>query len=171
MIDVFNDFEKTEYGRYKLPNLIAGNQVDVVVRLKVPPMTESAPLIKCRLAYDDNDTQSRKVSQHQLSLPVVNSSELQNYPFNEEVKARVVQLMVTRAKEEAIKNLDRGDITGTRQRLEDAKEKMMASGISFELIQPDIAEIDNLLDALERGENKSMRKNAHYQNYIKRLNR
>ncbi|BAQ66607.1 VWA domain-containing protein [Geminocystis sp. NIES-3709] len=171
LVDVFNDLEKTEYGRYKLPNLMAGNQVDVVLRLKVPPMSESAPLIKFRLAYDDSETQSRKVSNHQLQLPVVNSAQLNNYPFNEEVKAKVAQLMASRAKEEAVRSLDRGDIRGTRERLQEAKEEMMASGVAFDFIAPQMAEMDDLLVDLERGESKSMRKKAQYQNYNQRRSR
>jgi Ca-activated chloride channel homolog len=171
LVDVFNDLEKTEYGRYKLPNLMAGNQVDVVLRLKIPPMTESAPLVKFRLAYDDNETQSRKVSHHQLQLPVVNSAQLHDYPFNEEVKAKVAQLMASRAKEEAVRSLDRGDIIGTRERLQEAKEEMMASGVCFDMIAPEMAEMDDLLEDLERGKSKSMRKKAQFQNYTKRRNR
>lgn len=38
VLDVFNDLSKTMYGRYKLPNLIMGNEIDVVVRLKIPPI-------------------------------------------------------------------------------------------------------------------------------------
>ncbi|MBL1211053.1 VWA domain-containing protein [Geminocystis sp. GBBB08] len=171
LVDVFNDLEKTEYGRYKLPNLIAGNQFDMVLRLKIPPMRESAPLVKFRLAYDDNETLSRKISHHQLQLPVVNSAQLNNYPFNEEVKAKVAQLIASRAKEEAVRSLDRGDIVGTRERLQEAKEEMMASGVCYSAIEPEIAEMDNLLEDLERGESKSMRKNDLFQNYNKRRSR
>lgn len=171
LVDVFNDLEKTEFERYKLPNLIAGNQFDMVLRLKVPPMSESAPLVKFRLAYDDNETQSRKISHHQLQLPVVNSAQLHNYPFNEAVKAKVAQLMASRAKEEAIASLDRGDIQGTRERLQEAKEEMMGSGLCYSAIAPEMAEMDNLLQDLERGESKSMRKKAMFQNYSKRRNR
>lgn len=171
LVDVFNDLEKTEYGRYKLPNLIAGNQADVVLRLKVPPMTEFAPLVKFRLAYDDSETQSRKISHHQLQLPVVNSAQLNDYPFNEEVKAKVAQLMASRAKEEAVRSLDMGDIVGTRERLEEAKEEMMASGVCFDVIAPEMAEMDDLLKDLEKGESKSMRKKATFQNYNKRRSR
>jgi Ca-activated chloride channel homolog len=171
LVDVFNDLEKTEYGRYKLPNLMAGNQVDVVLRLKIPPMTESAPLVKFRLAYDDSETQSRKISHHQLQLPVVNSAQLRDYPFNEEVKAKVAQLMASRAKEEAVRSLDRGDIQGTRERLQEAKGEMMASGVCFDMIAPEMGEMDDLLQDLERGASKSMRKKAQYQNYNKRRSR
>ncbi|AUC62521.1 Ca-activated chloride channel-like protein (plasmid) [Cyanobacterium sp. HL-69] len=171
LVDVFNDFEKTEFGRYKLPNLIAGNHIDVVLRLKIPAMSKSVPLLKLRLAYDDNETQSRKVFHHQLELPVVNSTQLNNYPFNEEVKAKVAQLMASRAKEEAIKSLDSGDMEGSRQRLQMAKQEIMYSGISLEMMAPEMAEMDNLLQDLEEGNRQSMRKNAQYQNYQKRRNR
>lgn len=134
-------------------------------------MTNSVPLVDFRLAYDDNETQSRKVTHHQLQLPVVNSAQLHDYLFNEEVKAKVAQLMASRAKEEAIASLDRGDVWGTKERLQEAKEEMMSSGVCFDMIAPEVAEIDNLLENLERGESKSMRKKALFQNYSKRRNR
>ncbi|AUC62545.1 Ca-activated chloride channel-like protein (plasmid) [Cyanobacterium sp. HL-69] len=171
VVDVFNDLEKTEFGNYKLPNLVAGNDIDVVLRLKIPAMAKSECLVNFRLAYDDGETQSRKVSHHKLQLPVVTSSQLNDYPFNEEVKAKVAKLMASRAKEEAIKNLDRGDIAGTKERLQMAKQEMMTSGISLEMMAPEMAEMNDLLDDLERGKTKSMRKNAQYQNYQKRRNR
>lgn len=76
LVDVFNDLDKTEYGNYKLPNLIAGNTFDLVLRLKVPTMTQSMTLVDFRLAYDDMETKSRKVSHAQLQLPVVTRAEL-----------------------------------------------------------------------------------------------
>jgi Ca-activated chloride channel family protein len=134
-------------------------------------MSESVPLVDFRLAYDDNETQSRKVSHHQLQLPVVNSAQLNDYPFNEEVKAKVAQLMASRAKEEAIASLDRGDIVGTRVRLQEAKEEMITSGVCLEALAPEMAQMDDLLQDLERGESKSMRKKAMFQNYNKRRSR
>lgn len=171
LVDIFNDLDKTEFGNYKLPNLIAGNTFDLVLRLKVPTMTQSMTLADFRLAYDDMETKSRKVSHAQLQLPVVTSAELATYPENEEVKAKVLQLNVTRAKEEAIASLDRGDIKGTRERLREAKEEMMASGVCFSVIAPEMAEMDDLLQDLDTGKSKSMRKNAQYQNYNKRRSR
>ncbi|MBE9222391.1 VWA domain-containing protein [Cyanobacterium stanieri LEGE 03274] len=171
LVDVFNDLEKTEYGNYKLPNLIAGNEFDMVLRLKIPAMAKSECLVNFRLAYDDSETQSRKVSHHKLQLPVVNSAQLHDYPFNEKVKTKVAQLVASRAKEEAVRNLDRGDIQGTRERLQMAKQEMMDSGISLEMMAPEMAEMDDLLQDLDEGKTKSMRKNAQFQNYNKRRSR
>ncbi len=171
LVDVFNDLEKTEFGNYKLPNLIAGNHIDVVLRLKIPGLSQSMILADFRLAFDDIETKSRKVSHHQLQLPIVTSAELSEYPVNEKVKAKVVQLSTSRAKEEAIKSLDRGDIAGTRERLQTARQEMIDAGVSFSFQEPEMKEIDELLDDLETGNSKSMRKKASYQNYQKRRNR
>lgn len=171
LVDVFNDLEKTEFGNYKLPNLIAGNHIDVVLRLKIPGLSQSMILADFRLAFDDIETKSRKVSHHQLQLPIVTSAELSEYPVNEKVKAKVVQLSTSRAKEEAIKSLDRGDIAGTRERLQTARQEMIDADVSFNFQEPEMKEIDELLDDLETGNSKSMRKKASYQNYQKRRNR
>ena len=168
LIDVFNDLDKTKYGNYKLPNLMAGNQFDLVLRLKIPAMAESIPLIDFRLAYDETETQSRKVNHYQLQLPVVKSAQLSEYPFNEEVKAKVSQLMASRAKEEAVRNLDRGDFVGTKVSLQQAKQEMMESDVPLSMIAPEMAEIDDLLEDLESGNEKVMRKKAVYQTYQKR---
>jgi len=171
LVDVFNDLEKTEFDSYKLPNLVAGNEIDVVMRLKVPALSESIPLVDFRLVYDETETKSQQVSHHQLQLPVVNSTQLHNYTFNEEVKAKVAQLMASRAREEAIHNLDRGDIFGTRQCLQQAKEEMMAAGVCYDYIASDLAEVDDLLKDLETGNQGIMRKKATYQSYQKRRNK
>jgi len=79
--------------------------------------------------------------------------------------------MASRAREEAIHNLDRGDIFGTRQRLQQAKEEMMAAGVCYDYIASDLAEVDDLLKDLETGNQGVMRKKATYQSYQKRRNR
>lgn len=168
LVDVFNDLDKTEYGNYKLPNLIAGNHVDVVLRLKIPAMSESMPLADFRLAYDDTETKSRKVTHYQLQLPVVKSAKLSEYPFNEEVKVKVAQLMTSRAKEEAVKNLDKGDVVATKKRLQTAKQEILESNVALPMMAQEMEEIDELLEDLEAGNQKTMRKKAAYQNYQQR---
>ena len=171
LVDIFNDLEKTEFGNYKLPNLVAGNHVDFVLRLKIPPQQASIPLVDFRLAYDDAQTKSRITNHYQLQLPVVTSTQLSQYPFNEEVKAKVAQLMASRAREEAVKSLDQGDIVATRMNLESAKQMMVESDVAFSMVAPEMEEIDDLLADLEQGNQKAMRKKAVYQTYQKRRNR
>lgn len=175
LIDVFNDLDKTEYGNYQLANLIAGNTIDLVLRLKIPAMKQSLTLAEFCLAYEDIETKSRKVSHHQLQLPVVPGEQLVEYPVNEEVKVKVAQLMVSRAKDEAVRSLDRGDIISTKQHLQTAKQDILNSDYYSpeameRYVTPEIEEIENLLLDLEEGNRKSMRKNATYQSYRKRRN-
>jgi Ca-activated chloride channel family protein len=172
LVDVFNDLEKTEFGNYKLPNLIAGNYIDVVLRLKIEPLEQSEPLADFRLAYDDSETATRKVSHYSLQLPVVNSSQLADFPFNNEVRERVTQLMASRAREEAVRSLDRGDMVGTSAKLQSFKEEILISGVPMSpSIKREIEELDDLVSELEAGKHKTMRKNAQYQTYQRRMNR
>ena len=172
LVDVFNDLEKTEFCNYKLLNLIAGNSIDIVLRLKISPLSESLPLADFRLAYDNPETKSRKVSHYSLQLPVVNSSQLSKFPFNNEVREKVTQLMASRAREEAVRNLDSGDIDGTSANLQRFKEEILTSGIPMSpSIEQEIEELDGLMNEVQAGKHKTMRKNANYQSYQKRMNR
>jgi Ca-activated chloride channel family protein len=174
LVDVFNDLDKTEFGNYKLPNLISGNNLDFVLRLKIPAQSKSVPLVDFRLAYDDTETKSRKVTHYQLELPVVNSAQLSEYAFNEEVKAKVAQLTVSRAKEEAVWNLDRGDVVQSRVVLQSAKQQIQDSNLPAcydSMLFEEESQIDDLMKDLEQGNEKIMRKKARFQSYQKRRNR
>ncbi|BAQ62985.1 hypothetical protein GM3708_3391 [Geminocystis sp. NIES-3708] len=170
LVDVFNDLDKTQYGNYKLPNLITGNSFDLVLRLKIPAMIQPMTLADFRLAYDDMETKSRKISHAQLQLLVVTSAELATYPENEEVNAKVLRLNISRAKEEVVRNLDEGDITGATKRLEQVKQEIMSAPACHSMSE-EMEQVDDLLQDLEGGNQKSMRKKAQYQNYNQRRNR
>lgn len=171
LVDVFNDLDKTEFGNYKLSNLIAGNTIDMVLRLKIPAVNESAPLVDFRLAYDETETKSRKISHYQLQLPVVNSVQLSEYPFNEEVKAKVAELMVSRAKEEAVKNLERGDMGASKAHLQSAKQQILESDVDMSIKQAEISQLDDLLEDLDLNDEILMLKKAKYQSYQNRRSR
>lgn len=171
LVDVFNDLEKTEFGNYKLPNLMAGNTINLVLRLKIPAMTQPMTLADFRLAYDDMETHSRKVSHHQLQLPILTSAKLAEYPVNEEVNTKITQLMASREKEEAVKNLDRGDIAGAKMNLYQAKERILNSSMPSAMQNQEFGLLDELIEDLEVGNSKSMRKKATYQTYQKRRNK
>src|SRR5262245_40664081 len=50
--DVLNDLDRMPDGRLKLPNLVAGLPVLVLVRLDVPPLATGAEVCRFRLAWD-----------------------------------------------------------------------------------------------------------------------
>jgi len=169
LVDVFNDLDTTSYGNYKLPNLIAGNSIDVILRLKISPLTKPQSLVDFRLAYDNPETQSREVLHYFLELPVLNSIQLSEIPFNNEVSEKVIQLMATRARDEAVRHLDRGDIATTRVVLADIKQEILTSGLPMSAtLQQEIDELDSLDKDIEERKLKEVRKRANYQSYQKR---
>ena len=169
LVDVFNDLTKTNYGNYKLPNLIAGNSIDFVLRLKIQPSTQSRPLVEFRLAYDSILTETREISHYSLTLPVLTSSQLNQFPFNDEVREKVLQLIASRAREEAVRNLDNGDIASARRSLKTMKEKIsvtFGANLSPQM-EKEIEQLDSLEQDLEEGKNQEMRKRSSYERYQK----
>jgi|GEM_PF-5617545 len=58
VMNVLNDLDQTNTKRYKLPNLVVGSPINVVVRLQIPALSQSAELLKVRLAWDDSEQKS-----------------------------------------------------------------------------------------------------------------
>ena len=67
--DVLNELDTTPQGRLKLPNLVAGMPLLVVVRFCVPPITCEADLCRFRLAWDTAETAGRQQLVTTLRLP------------------------------------------------------------------------------------------------------
>ncbi|HEY9669052.1 MAG TPA: macro domain-containing protein [Coleofasciculaceae cyanobacterium] len=124
LVEVFNDLKVNANGRYQLPNLIFGNPVDVVVRLKVPPIRQASDLCHFRLAWNNPKEQQRqelRVTLHLLSVPKV---QLEEFPFNPEVRQQVALMMAARAKKEAVRLVDRGDYDQASQMLQQTRQQM-----------------------------------------------
>lgn len=169
--EVFNDLETTASGEYQLPNLVVGNPINLVMRLKVPPLETSQSLCEISLSWNDREQSQRQQQTASLKLPVVSKEELENYPFNSEVRQLVAQLQVARAKEEAIQCFDQGDYAETHQLLESTSEFCLEQ-------EPEVAqspemeeEIENLRKLksdLSTGKMKKFRKKSSYQSYNSR---
>src|SRR5262249_6037042 len=61
LVEVLNDFDKVETGRFKLPNLVVAMPISVVTRLSVNPRKEAGPLCTFRLAWQDPKRPDRQV--------------------------------------------------------------------------------------------------------------
>ncbi|MBV8885517.1 MAG: VWA domain-containing protein [Chroococcidiopsidaceae cyanobacterium CP_BM_RX_35] len=165
VIDVLNDLERNRYGRYQLPNLIVGNKIEIIVRLKIPVMTvQAADICHFRLAWDDPQQPQRQKVRTALHLPVVSSAQLADFPLVLEVQQLSARLMAARAKQEAVSNIDRGDYAAARLSLEAARAHVTAVPTSAMLVQ-ELEALDTLATNLASGDLKRMRKQATYQNY------
>lgn len=172
VLDVFNDLEKNKYGRYKLPNMIAGNPIDVVVRLKVPPLASHISLCDFRLAWDNPQTKERQVLRVSLQLTTVVSAQIHEFPINNEVTQKVAKMLLAREKEEAVRRLDRGDYEGVNEVMStmDAALPCAAPG-EFDAFAEDRQEIAQLREQLADQDSLRFRKSAKYQSYSARNSR
>jgi len=170
LLDVFNDLDKTEFGRYKLSNLVSGNTLEVVVRLKVPPQYGNKPLCELRLAWNNSESEQRRVLLEEFSLPSVPENIFNQLPLEKEVAQKVAQYLAARGKKEAIKHLDKGEIPQAQSALRDARLQVMSAPSAADLFQ-EVANLDDLESDLEAQNYKRVRKSASYQSYQRRHSR
>jgi Ca-activated chloride channel family protein len=122
--EVLNDLDLTQTGRYKLPNLMVGTPIQVVVRLQVPALGQPQELMRVRLAWDDPALTTRQVLRAGLELPLVNPEQFSDFPANATVQEQVALLMAARARREAVMYSDQGDFAAAQQSLAEARLTM-----------------------------------------------
>lgn len=125
IVDILNDLDVNPNGRFRLTNLIIGNPLDVAVRLKVPAMEQETDLCYFRLAWNNPEQQERQKIRVTLRLPVVSSAQLEEFPFNSEVRQLFALMMTARAKKEAVKLVDRGDYNTASQVLQTTRQQLL----------------------------------------------
>ena len=162
--DVLNDFDLTSTQRYKLPNLVLGNPISVVVRLQVPALDAATDLCDIRLAWDDPNQAKRQVLRATLTLPVVSAEQLRDFPPVAEVQEQVALLMAARARQEAIHFSDQGDYQQAMSSLRNAKDFMAACPPSPMLEEENVA-LDDLEARYSQGDIASARKLSRSQRY------
>ncbi|MBE9136937.1 VWA domain-containing protein [Nodosilinea sp. LEGE 07088] len=164
VLDVLNDFEMTDTRRYKLPNLMVGSPIQVVVRLQVPALERIGELMQVRLAWDDAEQLGRQVLRAGLELPLVSPAQFSDFPANSAVQEQVALLMAARARREAIRFSDRGDFASARQSLTDARIAMAAMAPSAMLMEEQ-AVLEDLEADYQSGNVTSARKKAFSQSF------
>jgi Ca-activated chloride channel family protein len=164
VMDVLNDFDQTDTRRYKLPNLMVGSPIQVVVRLQVPALSQNSELMQVRLAWDDAEQPGRQVLQAGLELPLVSAEQFSDFPANESVQEQVALLMAARARREAIQFSDRGDFASARQSLTDAR-MAMASMAPSAMLMEEQAVLEDLEADYQSGNVTSARKKAFSQSF------
>jgi Ca-activated chloride channel homolog len=163
LVDVFNDCDKTPYGRYQLPNLVQGNTLNIALRFKVPALSGQDDLCFFRLAWNDAETGERQVLRVQLRLPAVSGAELSEFSPNPEVQSLIAQLLVARAKAEAAQYAAKGDLDSTRAVLSQAR--MAAPMMACAAASDELAALDDLEADLQEGNVATARKKMLYQRY------
>jgi len=162
--DVLNDFDLTSTQRYKLPNLVLGSPINVVMRLQIPALDAETDLGDIRLAWDDPTQPKRQVLRATFSMPVVKAEQLGDFPAVAEVQEQVALLMAARAREEAIHFSDQGDYAQAMGSLRNAQTFMAACPPSAVLAEESMA-LDDLEARFSEGDIASARKLSKSQRY------
>jgi Ca-activated chloride channel family protein len=160
IVDLLNDFELTETGRYRLPNLQAGSPLDVVVqiRLNAQPENSRMRLLDLRLGLTPQGEGKAEVLKLVHEIEFVSHAEFESLPINDEVIKVVQFLMNARARREAMRRLDAQDFVGAQHVLSQARVSTAAlcagrPGVSAEcasLAQAEQSLTDRLKDKLSR---------------------
>jgi Ca-activated chloride channel family protein len=162
--DVLNDFDLTSTQRYKLPNLVLGSPINVVMRLQIPALEATTDLCDIRLAWDDPNQPKRQVLRASFSMPVVKAEQMGDFPAVADVQEQVALLMAARAREEAIQYSDRGDRVQAMASLRNAQTFMAACPPSAMLAEESIA-LEDLEARYSEGDIASARKLSKAQRY------
>lgn len=170
VMDVLNDFDKTNTNRYQLPNLVTGMPIAVVMRLRIPALTQETELCQLRLAWNDPQQAARQVLRTTLKLPVVAPEQLSDFPANPEVQEQVMLLMAARARKEAIGQLDHGQLKRACVTLQDIDVQLQAMP-SSPVMDQEIQALKHLRADLLAGNTRSARKKAMSQRFDRQRSR
>jgi Ca-activated chloride channel family protein len=126
LLDLLNDLEATELGNFQLPNLRAGQELNVGMRLQIPAWAPNQEIASVRLAWDAPGMGERLELMAHLILPVLTAAELAGLDTDPAVAEQLAVLEANRARRRAIEQLDRGDITGAELSLNGASSLFSA---------------------------------------------
>lgn len=172
VVDALNDFDLTETGRYRLPNLQSGSPLDIVVQLKVgaEEIGTQMRLLDLRLGFTPQDAKNAEVLKQAHTVEFATRSEVESSPVNHDVMKTVQFLMNARARNEAMKRMDAGDFAGAQSVLGMAKSATQALACaSAPEVMEECASLEETSRSLaDRLKDKMSRKNLAYAAYSRR---
>ncbi|MEG4816089.1 macro domain-containing protein [Microcoleus sp. K5-D4] len=170
LVEVLNQLDVTPNGRFRLPNLVINNPVDVVVRLKVPAMTEEVDLCYFRVSWNDPEQPQEQKIRVSLRLPVVSAAQLEEFPFNSEVRQQAILMMTGRAKKEAVRLVDGGNYDRASQLLQETKQQLL-NNPDLPMSAPEAEAITDLEVQLQERQYTTYRKMSTHQSYTRAVSR
>lgn len=141
--DVLNDLPRNSYGRWQLPNLKAGQPLDVVLTLHVPAQgaAPATGVTRVRLAWNDRQG-VRQTLRAQLTLPVLDADSYAALPDDPRVTLAAERLRAARVREQAVAYAAAGDIRMSRAAL--TRESRRLSALHLHGLQSDVDELLSL---------------------------
>ena len=173
IVDMLNDFELTETGRYRLPNLQSGSPLDIVVQLRVgaEEVGTQLRLLDLRLGFTPQDAKKAEVLKQAHTVEFATRADVERSSVNDDVSKTVQFLMNARARNEAMRRMDRGDYTGARSVLASALGSTQAlSSAHMPEVMAETASLAELGSSLtDRLKDKLIRKKLAYGAHSRRV--
>jgi Ca-activated chloride channel homolog len=169
-VQILNELERDQRGRLKLPNLVLGMPISILVRLTVassPPGL--APICRFQLDWDEPGSASpgRRSLPAILELPCVPARLWSEMPVHPAVAEHAALHMAANARKEAISALDQGDEARARTWLGELS-KLIAGSPKTEEMTSEWANLGTTMNYLDAGQSGSARKAAHYQQHFRK---
>jgi len=174
VVDVLNDFDLTETGRYRLPNMQAGSPLEIVVQLKIGAQEVGTQmrLLDLRLGFTPQEARNAEVLKQAHTIEFASRSQVESMPENHEVVKAVQFLMNARARNEAMNRMDQGDYSGAELILGSAvgaTRVACASFASMPSVMQEYASLEETAKSLkDRLKDKMSRKKLAYAAYSRR---
>ena len=109
LVDVLNDLEASEAGEFRLPNLRAGQELNVGLRLQLPAWAPNQEILSLRLGWEAPGAGERQSLIQTLILPVMPAADLEGLDADPAVAEQLALLKANRERLRAIQQLDQGD--------------------------------------------------------------
>jgi Ca-activated chloride channel family protein len=167
--EVLNELEREPSGRLKLPNLVMGMPISIVVRLEVPPQRDRAEIGRFFLDWEEPREQAsgRCSLGAALIISPVPARQWSEMPVDPAVAEQVALLMAAKARKEVIAAIDRHDVAAARSGFDRIREVLSSAPQTLE-VTGEWANLQKTEEYLTLGQMSSSRKAAHYQQYFRK---
>ncbi len=168
--DLLNEFDRTPDGGWKLPNLVGGMPVLVLVRLNVSAFTGEKDVVRFRLDWQSPKDDIRHTATVGLTLPAVPSAVWDGLADNFEVRELAVLLQAARNKKEAARLMAIGDRAGSAGML-NMTVAMCQEAPSSSLMDEELAALGEVQRDLDNDDAAKFSKRAKQQAYQRSSNK
>ena len=167
--EVLNELEREPTGRLKLPNLVMGMPISILVRLEVPPQRDRAEIVRFFLDWEEpgDHASGRRSLGAGLSVSAVPARQWSEMPVDPAVAEQVALLMAAKARKEVIAAIDRNDVAAARGASAQVRAVLSAAPQTAE-VTSEWANLQKTEEFLTLGQMGSSRKAAHYQQYFRK---
>jgi len=165
VLEVLNDLQRNGFGRLQLPNLVEGQPINVVARVRLTAPVQGIPgVLRTRLAWTGLDGARQKIRM-QFDLPLVGQAAYDALPDDAEVFETATLLEMAKRQQRAVRAMDAGDRAGAMDHLNEVVAMGQAMPSPSAEVTATLAESRELQGLYREGEDGLARKRAMSQAY------